>query len=54
MTIKNSGKFIIQKEKLIIYLFVLSVVFAEYLETEILTYYIFLDYFNIQKFKNSS
>ena len=31
MTIKNSGKFIIQKEKLIIYLFVLSVVFADIL-----------------------
>ena len=31
MTIKNSGKSIIQKEKLIIYLFVLSVVFADIL-----------------------
>ena len=31
MTIKNSGKFIIQKEKLVIYLFVLSVVFADIL-----------------------
>lgn len=31
MTIKNSGKFIIQKEKLIIYLFVLAVVFADIL-----------------------
>lgn len=45
MTIKNSGKFIIQKEKLIIYLLCYLLFLQIYLETEILTYYIFLDYF---------
>jgi len=51
MTIKNSEKLKIQKERLVEYLFVLSVVFADILGNGNLN---LLYFFNVQKFKNSS
>ena len=54
MTIKNSGKFIIQKEKLIIYLFVLSVVFADILGNGNLNLLYFFGLFLIFKNLNNT